>query len=68
RPYITRKPGERYDINCLRPRFAKVPHTIVWGCFAGNKKGPLIIWNKKAHSNINTKSFLEHVYPTLRTF
>ncbi|KAL1711408.1 hypothetical protein EV715DRAFT_178820, partial [Schizophyllum commune] len=42
--FITRRPDEKYEENCLIPTFKQSPVRImVWGCIMKNRKGPLVI-------------------------
>ena len=52
RVFVTRRPHERYHPHCLRPRLRNIPHIMIWACFAGVKKGPLVFWNKQEWGNI----------------
>ena len=48
--------GERFDNECLAPTFKSGRKSVmVWGCFAGGIKGPLIFCdeNKKGNEKIN---------------
>jgi hypothetical protein len=44
REIVWRRPGERYSKDCLRPTFKSGRKSVmVWGCFAGDRLGPLVI-------------------------
>ena len=63
RLFVTRRPGEQFLPDCLRPRFAKPAYTMVWGAIVDNRTGPLLVWDKEAWGNITSDSFVEHIVP-----
>jgi hypothetical protein len=64
--YVTCKPDEKFNMDCLRPKFANIPHTMIWACFAGTEKGPLILWDKKNGVTYPpSPSSNTSIYPTL---
>ena len=63
RIFVTRRPEERFNLECLAPRFERIPHTMVWGAICGTEKGPLIFWDKKDWGNITAASFCEYIFP-----
>jgi hypothetical protein len=40
---------------------------MVWACFAGDKKGPIVIWNS-AWGTLNSSNFTEHIVPKIDQF
>ena len=44
--WITRFPSEKYDDDCLAPKFADIPKVMIGGAIAVDVKGPLIIFEK----------------------
>jgi len=52
RLYVIRRPDERFNPACLRPKFSNIPYTMVWAAFCGAEKGPLLFWNKEKWGNI----------------
>lgn len=45
--WVTRLPSEEYNEDCLVPKFRKLETIMVWGCIYGDRKGPLVIWDKQ---------------------
>ena len=44
RVYVTRRPDEEYDEDCLVPTFKQsAVRVMVWGCIMKGRKGPLIV-------------------------
>ena len=69
RVLVTRTAQEEFDESCLLPKFKKLESIIVWGCFIGRCKGPLIIWDKGAWGKtINAKGYQTHILPHLDCF
>lgn len=65
RVFVTRRPYERYHPHCLQPRLRNIPHIMIWACFAGVEKGPLVFWNKQEWGNITAQG---HIYLSLKNF
>ena len=63
RLFITRRAGEEFIPECLRPRFRKPAYCMVWGAIMDNKRGPLLIWDKKNLGNMTAKGFVDHILP-----
>jgi transposase len=56
RELIWRKPGERYNLDCLRPTFKSGRKSVmIWGCFVGNRLGPLVFCD----GSINSDAYIE---------
>ena len=69
RVWVARTVEEEFDDSCLLPKFKKLDSIIVWGCFIGRKKGPLIIWDKKEWGKtINAKGYQTHIIPHVDQF
>lgn len=42
--FVTRRPDEEFDENCIVPSFKQSPIRImVWGCIIAGRKGPLLV-------------------------
>jgi len=65
---VTRRPDERFHQDCLLPKFKNLPHTMVWGSFAGAHKGPLIIWDRERWGTVKAASYIEYIFPLVRDF
>ena len=66
---VTRQVGKEFDESCLLPKFKKYESIMVWGCFVGRQKGPVIIWDKKAWGKtMNAKGYQGHILLTLDQF
>jgi len=66
RVWVTRKIEEEFDESCLLPKFKKQEAIIIWACFVGQHKGPLIIWDKPAWGKtIIAKGHQTHILPHL---
>lgn len=64
RVYITRRPNETYDDDCLIWSFNQSSvRVMVWGCFAQNYKGPLVMLDYPggAGGGMNTERYIEQV-------
>lgn len=65
RRFVTLAPGE--DVREFAKARFKPNGWMFWGCFAGDRKGPGLIWEKK-WGKINSESYRLHVLPLLRGF
>lgn len=61
--FVTRRPGEEYLPNCLRPKFVKPHFTMIWGSIIHGQQGPMVLWEKENWGNITSAGFLEHIFP-----
>lgn len=62
--WVTRQAGEEDIEDCLVPKFKKLETLMVWACFKGRHKGPLIFWNKEQWGKtIKATSFTSHIVP-----
>lgn len=69
RELIWRKPGERYNLDCIRPTFKSGRKSLmVWGCFVGDRLGPLVFCDGYMNSdkyitilNKNLKEFKANI-------
>jgi hypothetical protein len=53
--------GERFNTECLAPTFKSGRKSVmVWGCFIGRTKGPLIFCdeNKEGNERINSNTYI----------
>ncbi|PWW76358.1 hypothetical protein C7212DRAFT_186130, partial [Tuber magnatum] len=48
RVWITRRVDKEFEESCLLHKFKKLESILVWGCFVGRRKGPLLVWDKAA--------------------
>ena len=58
---VWRCTGERFNAECLAPTFKSGRKSVmVWGCFAGGIKGPLIFCdeNKEGNERINSNTYI----------
>jgi transposase len=59
---VWRRSGERYDAECLTPTFKSGRRSVmVWGCFVGEIKGPLVFCDeyKEKNERINANTYLK---------
>jgi len=67
--WVTRQVSEEFHESCVLPKFKKHESVMVWGCFVGRRKGPLIIWDKGAWGKtINAKGYQTPILPALDQF
>ncbi|CAB4481588.1 unnamed protein product [Rhizophagus irregularis] len=71
---VWRHTGERFNTECLTPIFKSGRKSVmVWGCFAGGIKGPLIFCdeNKEGNEKINSNTYIRilnsYLYPFQHT-
>ena len=63
---VFRRPGEAIDANCLRPSFkSQRVNIMVWGCFAWNRLGPLIVCES---GGIGSEEYIEILSEGLLSF
>jgi len=61
--------GEEDHEDCLVPVFPKPQTLLVWACFKGGIKGPLIIWPKENWGKtVKSRSFTQHIVPRFHEF
>jgi transposase len=59
--YITRRPGEEYDIDNLQTTYYSGQVSVaVWGCFMNGEKGPLVVLPKG--KTITSEIYLHEVF------
>ncbi|KAJ3523873.1 hypothetical protein NMY22_g11245 [Coprinellus aureogranulatus] len=72
RVYVTRRPDEEHDENCLVPRFTQSSiRVMVWGCIAKGRKGPLVVLEYPGGrgGGMNTQRYISQVLePQLKPF
>ena len=67
--WVTRQAGEADLEDCLVPKFSKLQTIMVWACFKGGHKGPLIFWDKENWGKtITAASFTAHIVPHFHRF
>lgn len=67
--WVTRQAGEEDLEDCLVPKFKKLETILVWGCFKGWQKGPLIFWDKKQWGEtVKATSFTSYIVPHFHQF
>ncbi|KAI1001755.1 hypothetical protein K3495_g6448 [Podosphaera aphanis] len=62
RRWVTRKPGEEHNINCIVETIKKKIGWMFWASFAGSEKGPSQFWEKD-WGNITSSSYSERIVP-----
>lgn len=63
---VFRRPGEAMDTDCLRPSFkSQRVNIMVWGCFAWNRLGPLIVCES---GGIGSEEYIEILSEGLLSF
>ena len=63
RAMVWRMPGERFDKDCLAPSFKSGRQSVMmWGCFAGNKLGPLTLCPEGRMDSVKYCSVLEESF------
>lgn len=67
RIFITRRPGEEYDLTCIAPKQKSSQGWMFWGSFAGSQKGPHLFW-EKAWGKINSATYSERVLPLVHAY
>lgn len=55
--WITRRPEEIYNADCLQPKFRHLQHCMSWGAISQSAKSKLVIRDKKASGNITSASY-----------
>ena len=69
--FVTRFPAERFQDDCLAPKFGKTPKVMIGGAISLELKGPLIVFDKdmtNAKDNVNAVCYANHVVPELAQF
>ena len=67
--WVTRQAGEEDLEDCLVPKFKKLETILVWACFKGRQKGPLIFWDKKQWGKtVKAASFTSYIVPHFHQF
>jgi transposase len=68
---VWRSIGERFNTDCLAPTFKSGRKSVmVWGCFAGGIKGPLVFCdeNKEGSERINSNTYIRILKSSLCPF
>ena len=64
--WVTRRPGEEYEEDCLVPRFPRLTTVMVWGAIYRNQKSRLVIWDTAHWGCITGSTYVDHIIrPTL---
>ena len=67
--YITRRPKEKYLLNCYIPKFKDFIIVMVQAYIGSNSlKGPLFIQDRDNLGNINSRSYTQFIYPQIQQF
>jgi len=62
RIWVTRRPGEEFNEDCLVPKFKKLSLLMVWGAISGaGGRLKLVFWDKKKWGTITGKSYRDHI-------
>ncbi|KAF4975571.1 hypothetical protein FZEAL_7660 [Fusarium zealandicum] len=65
RVWVTRKPEEEYDQDCIIEEAPKEQGQLFWGCFSALKgKGPGVSW-EYGWGSVGPESYYRRVFPTL---
>lgn len=64
--WVTSRPGEEYEEDCLVPRFARHTTVMVWGAIYRNTKSRLVVWDTPNWGRITGSAYVNHIiWPTL---
>ena len=64
--WVTRKPSEEYNQDCLVPKFKKLTTVMAWGAICGSQKSELIIWEAEDWGKISSETHIQHIiHPVL---
>ena len=66
-PNILRFDDERYHETAVVGQSRQRKGVMVWACFAGDKKGPLVIWDN-SWGTLKSDTFIEHIVPKIDQF
>src|SRR5690606_34797084 len=64
RTWMTRKPGEELNPNCVVDKVQRKRGWMFWGCFFGENLGQGIFWEKD-WGKINASGYQQHVTPVI---
>jgi hypothetical protein len=62
--YVTRRPGEEYDLSCLTPKFRGYSSWMAHGCISGTTKEPLQIFEKE-WDKVTAQVYTERILPAI---
>lgn len=66
RLYVTRLPSEKYDPACVYKKGTKHRVSVmVWGCFAGAKRGPLHLFDQSVTGQVYLETLQTHLRGSL---
>ena len=64
--WFTRKPSEKYNDDCLVPKFKKLTTVMVWGAICSSQKSELIIWEAEDWGKISSETYIQYIiHPVL---
>jgi transposase/predicted SAM-dependent methyltransferase len=66
-PYVHRFDDERYHPTAVIPQSGQRSGIMVWSCFCGDIKGPIVIWDPNWGS-IGSATYVEHILPVIDAF
>jgi transposase len=67
RTFITRRPGEEWDENCIEEKIRRKKGWMFWGSFHGNIKGSAFFWEKN-WGTISGPTYHEHTVPVVAQY
>lgn len=67
RTFITRRPGEEWDENCIVEKVRRKKGWMFWGSFHGNIRGPGFFWEKD-WGTISGPTYREHTVPVIAQY
>jgi len=59
--WVTRRPGEEYDDDCLLLKLSKQDTIMVWGAILGGRKCAPVLWDKDNWGRITARSYVDNV-------
>jgi|KBSSwiStaDraftv2_1062776.scaffolds.fasta_scaffold275747_2 transposase len=61
--WVWRKPSEKYHVDCLVPTVKHSSGIMVWGCFAREKVGPLVMLEGSVTGRVYQQTLQDHLLP-----
>ena len=62
--FVTRRAGEELNPDCIEEKIQRKPGWMFWGCFANDKKGPSLFWEKE-WGTINKETYCARIVPLI---
>jgi hypothetical protein len=56
--WVTRRPSEEYEEDCITPKFKKQNSVMIWGGILGGKKTPLVLWDRRNWDTITALTYI----------